>query len=161
MELRHYEPADCTAMAQLFHDTVHTVNARDYAPEQLDAWATGKVDLAEWDRSFRAHRTLVAVEGEQIVGFGDLDVEQGYLDRLYVHRDHQGEGIATALCDALEGAVSGRPITTHASITARPFFEGRGYRVVREQQVERRGAWLTNYVMVKGGALDPFPGLRL
>ena len=65
MELRHYEPADCTAMAQLFHDTVHTVNARDYAPEQLDAWATGKVDLAEWDRSFRAHRTLVAVEGER------------------------------------------------------------------------------------------------
>lgn len=152
MELRHYEPADCTAMAQLFHDTVHTVNARDYAPEQLDAWATGKVDLAEWDRSFRAHRTLVAVEGEQIVGFGDLDVEQGYLDRLYVHRDHQGEGIATALCDALEGAAPG-PITTHASITARPFFEKRGYRVVREQQVERRGVWLTNYVMVKGGAL--------
>ena len=84
----------------------------------------------------------------QIVGFGDLDVERGYLDRLYVHRDHQGEGIATALCGALERAASG-PITTHASITARPFFEGRGYRVLREQQVERRGVWLTNYVMGK------------
>ena len=106
------------------------------------------MDLAEWDRSFQAHHTLVAVEGEQIVGFGDLDVERGYLDRLYVHRDHQGEGIATALCGALERAASG-PITTHASITARPFFEGRGYRVLREQQVERRGVWLTNYVMGK------------
>ena len=40
-------------------------------------------------------------------------------------------------------------VTTHASITARPFFEQRGYRVVKEQQVERRGQMLTNYVMVK------------
>ena len=150
MKLRPYDPADCAEMAQLFYDTVHTVNARDYTPEQLCAWATGEVDLADWDRSFRAHRTLVAAEGELLAGFGDLDVEQGYLDRLYVHRDHQGEGIATALCDALEGAAPNRPITTHASITARPFFERRGYQVVREQQVERRGVWLTNYVMVKG-----------
>lgn len=148
MKLRPYAPADCAAMAELFYNTVHTVNARDYTPEQLCAWATGEVDLAEWDRSFQAHHTLVAVEGEQIVGFGDLDVERGYLDRLYVHRDHQGEGIATALCGALERAASG-PITTHASITARPFFEGRGYRVLREQRVERRGVWLTNYVMGK------------
>lgn len=44
--------------------------------------------------------------------------------------------------------------TTHASITARPFFEKRGYRVVRAQQVERQGLYLTNYVMEKrrGGA---------
>ena len=29
----------------------------------------------------------------------------GYLDRLYVHKDYQGRGVATALCDALEQAV--------------------------------------------------------
>ena len=41
------------------------------------------------------------------------------------------------------------PVTTHASITARPFFEARGYRVVRQQQVERQGVALTNFVMEK------------
>lgn len=30
-----------------------------------------------------------------------------------------------------------------------PFFEYRGYRVIREQQVERRGVRLTNFVMRK------------
>lgn len=30
-----------------------------------------------------------------------------------------------------------------------PFFERRGYRVVREQQVERQGIMLTNFVMIK------------
>ena len=38
-------------------------------------------------------------------------------------------------------------VTVHASETARPFFERRGYRVLRPQQVERRGQVLTNYVM--------------
>ena len=38
-------------------------------------------------------------------------------------------------------------ISTHASITAKPFFEKRGYRVIREQQVERQGVALTNFVM--------------
>ena len=40
-------------------------------------------------------------------------------------------------------------ITVHASITARTFFEKRGYRVLREQQVERQGVLLTNYEMEK------------
>ena len=52
--------------------------------------------------------------------------------------------MASALCDTLPAAR-----TTHASITARPFFEARGYRVVRPQQVERRGQVLTNFVMEK------------
>lgn len=145
MQLRPYQSADVQALADLFYHTVHTVNARDYTPEQLDAWATGQVDLAEWDRSLRAHNSLVAVEEGIIVGFADMD-ETGYLDRLYVAAGHQGQGIATALCDQLEQGAPG-PIETHASITARPFFEKRGYRVVREQQVERRGVWLTNFVM--------------
>lgn len=54
--IRPYRPPDCPEMAQLFYNTVHIINARDYTPRQLDAWATGTVDLAAWDRSFRAHR---------------------------------------------------------------------------------------------------------
>ena len=52
-------------------------------------------------------------------------------------------------CDALESAVRGRPIETHASITARPFFTARGYRTITEQQVVRHGVRLTNFVMRK------------
>ena len=41
------------------------------------------------------HEMVVTVEQGEIVGFGDID-KSGYLDRLYVHKDHQREGIATA-----------------------------------------------------------------
>lgn len=149
MWIRRYEPEDLGQITALFYDTVHAVNAADYAPEQLDAWADGAPDLDRWNGSLLAHHSLVAVEGRDlIVGFGDID-GTGYLDRLYVHKDRQGLGIATALCDRLERAVDAPVLTTHASITARPFFEGRGYRVLREQRVERHGVRMTNYVMEK------------
>ena len=186
MELRKYHPRDCAEMARLFYDTVHTVNAADYTKEQLDAWADGQVDLEKWNASFLEHDTLVAVEGETIVGFGDMD-STGYLDRLYVHKDHQKKGIATAICDRLERSHRKRAafrtetdgnarqeereraeltFTTHASITARPFFEKRGYVVKKEQQVERRakreaesraacpGILLTNFVMERTEDLE-------
>ena len=148
MDIRGYVSQDCRELAELFYGTVHSVNAGDYTEEQLAAWADGRVDLEAWDRSFRRHHTLVAVEGGQITGFGDMD-DTGYLDRLYVHKDFQHRGIATALCDKLERAVRAPRFTTHASITAKPFFERRGYKAVKEQQVERKGVLLTNYVMIK------------
>ena len=152
--LRPYRPGDCPALAALFYETVHTVNAAHYTPAQLDAWAPAcGPDLAAWDKSFRAHRTLVAELDGRLAGFGDLDPAAGYLDRLYVHKDLQGRGVATALCNALEQVAAG-PVVTHASVTARPFFARRGYRVLRAQQVERRGVTLANYVMEKAQTGD-------
>ena len=148
MRLRKYRTSDCGHLTKLFYQTVHSVNAQDYTKEQLDVWATGHVDLKEWDESFLKHQTVVAVENHEIVGFGDID-ESGYLDRLFVHQDHQGEGIASAICDELEYSVSGKKITPHSSITARAFFEHRGYRVIREQTVIRKGVSLINYIMEK------------
>jgi len=147
VHIRQYQPSDCIELTKLFYNTVHTVNAKDYAKEQLDVWATGQVDLEKWNQSLQEHFSVVAVEGKMIAGFGDID-KTGYLDRLYVHADYQGKGIATAICNQLEQAVQGS-IYTHASITARPFFEKRGYKVIRKQQVERQGIVLINYVMEK------------
>lgn len=147
MIIREYQPTDCKELAELFYNTVHTVNAKDYTKEQLDVWATGQVDLTKWNQSFQEHYSIVAVDVDIIVGFGDVD-KTGYLDRIFVHSDYQGKGIATAICNQLESAVQ-ENIVTHASITARPFFEKRGYKVFKEQQVERQGIFLTNYVMIK------------
>ncbi len=47
----------------------------------------------------------------------------------------------------LEKAFDVDKISTQASITAKYFFEKRGYKVVKEQKVERKGVLLTNYVM--------------
>lgn len=147
MIIRKYQPSDYKELTELFYNTVHNVNAKDYTREQLNVWATGQVDLEKWNESLQEHFSVVAVDDEIIVGFGDID-KTGYLDRLYVHAAYQGKGIATAICNQLEQAVEGN-IITHASITAKSFFEKRGYKLVKEQQVERQGIFLTNYVMIK------------
>lgn len=147
MIIREYQAADCKELTELFYHTVHTVNAKDYTKEQLDAWATGRVNLQEWRRSLQEHFSIVAVDDDVIAGFGDID-KTGRLDRLFVHADYQGKGIATAICNRLEAAVQGN-IVTHASITARSFFENRGYKLIKEQQVVRQGIALTNFIMEK------------
>ena len=147
MLIREYQTSDCKEITELFYNTVHTVNAKDYTKEQLDVWATGQVDLEKWNQSLQEHYSIVAIETGIVVGFGDID-KTGYLDRLFVHANYQGKGIATAICSRLEQAVQG-DVTTYASITAKPFFEKRGYKVVKEQQVERQGIFLTNFCMKK------------
>ena len=148
MQLREYMTSDCDQLARLFFQTVHSVNAKDYTKEQLDVWATGNVDLNRWDMSFKEHYTIIATDNGEIVGFGDID-SSGYLDRLFVHKSHQHRGIATAICDELESSVTVKKIITHSSITAKPFFEKRGYRVKKEQTVVRNGISLTNFIMEK------------
>ncbi len=147
MIIRKYQPKDCKEITELFYNTVHTVNKKDYTKEQLEVWAPVNADLEKWNKSLTEHYSLVAVEKGIITGFADID-ETGYLDRLYVHKDYQKKGVATALCDKLE-ARAFEKIVTHASITAKPFFEKRGYNVIKEQQVLRGGLLLTNYVMEK------------
>ena len=147
MLIREYRPSDCRELAELFYNTVHTVNAEDYTKEQLDAWATGQVDLKKWNQSLQEHFSIVAIDNSIIAGFGDID-KTGCLDRLFIHPRYQRKGIATAICNQLESSVQ-ENIVTYASVTARPFFEKRGYKVVKEQQVERQGIFLTNFVMIK------------
>ena len=150
VRLRPYREGDCPALAALFSDTVHTVNAAHYTPAQLDAWAPASgPDLEDWEERFQNHITLVAEVEGRLAGFADLDPVQGYLDRLYVSSRFQRQGVASALCDALEQAAAGRPIVTYASRTARPFFEQRGYRTVQARQVQRRGVSLENFLMEK------------
>ena len=91
---------------------------------------------------------IIATDNDEIVGFGDID-SSGYLDRLFVHKNHQHKGIATAICDESESSVTGKKIITHSSITAKPFFEKRGYRVKKEQTIVRNGISLTNFIMEK------------
>lgn len=147
MFIREYQISDCKVLTELFYNTVHTINVKDYTVEQLDAWATGQVDLEKWNSSFQEHYTLVALDNEIIVGFGDID-KTGYIDRLFIHKDYQRRGIASVICNKLEQSVQGR-IFAHVSNTAKPFFEKRGYRVIKKQQVKRQGVVLTNFLMEK------------
>ena len=144
--LRPYQSSDCEAIASLFYRTVHDVCARDYDQEALFAWAPAETDLIAWNQRLSALYALVAYSHDGLVGFGSIDLQKSYLDHLFVHESWQRQSVGSLLCDALESKCR-RPILTEASIIAKPFFEKRGYQVIAEQWVCRRGVKLKNYWM--------------
>ncbi|MGN0942061.1 MULTISPECIES: GNAT family N-acetyltransferase [Fusobacterium] len=154
MILRKYKSDDCLNLLKLFYDTVRTVNKKDYNDEQLSVWAPDnyieeKYDI--WQKSLSENFTIVAEINREIAGFGDIE-KTGYLNRLFIHKDYQHRGIASSIVTELEKyaeKICIHTIITEASITAKPFFERIGYSMIKEQQVERKGIFLTNYVMEK------------
>lgn len=151
--IRPYQKEDLSQILKLFYETVHQINAKDYTKEQLDVWADGKANKEVWNEHLSQNNTLVYVRCGEIIGFADME-ENGYVDHLFVHKDYQHVGIATKLCDRLEKQSDAEMFSTHASITAKPFFLSRGYQVVKKQQVERKGILLTNYIMQKENLKD-------
>lgn len=156
--IRELKEIDILECITLFQDTIHAVNAKDYSSIQLDAWAPKvKPEVTPRLKTLLENISYVAEYNNQIVGFCDLTM-QGYLDRLFVHKNFQGRGIAQALVQKLEvraNELNVKEMTTAASITAKPFFEKAGFAVVKEQQVEIRGVQLTNFVMRKFLCNDP------
>ncbi len=150
-KVRAYRAEDAPEIVGLFYETVRSVNRADYTEEQVEAWAPRVPDAGEWHARMAGRRTLVAEEGDEVVGFVELE-DDGHLDMLYLRKDAVGRGVARLLYDEVEREALtqglGR-IFTEASITARPFFERRGFKVVREQTVSRRGVGMTNFVMEK------------
>ena len=93
----------------------------------------------------------------QIVGFSSITT-QGYLHSMFVHKDFQGKGIATILLNDIErhAITAGiMRITSEVSLTARPFFEKRGYIVKEEQKRKANQLSLTNFWMAKEWAHSP------
>ncbi|MHD0318666.1 GNAT family N-acetyltransferase [Fusobacterium sp. THCT1E2] len=154
MILRKYKSDDCLNLLKLFYDTVRTVNKKDYNNKQLSVWAPDnyieeKYDI--WQKYLSENFTIIAEINGEIAGFGDIE-KTGYLNRLFIHKDYQHMGIASAIVKELEEyaeKICICTIITEASITAKPFFEKLGYTLIKEQQVERKGIFLTNYVMKK------------
>jgi putative acetyltransferase len=149
VELRDYTGADAEATRDVFLRAIRVTAARDYTPEQVAAWAPDDVDPGAWAARRAGSRTRVAVRDGVVVGFADVDAA-GYVDMLFVDPAAARTGVARALLDwavrtaTADGATE---LTTHASITARPFFAAHGFEVVAEQHPVRRGVTLTNYRM--------------
>ncbi|CAN5366536.1 hypothetical protein BH10BAC4_BH10BAC4_10350 [soil metagenome] len=150
--VRSYEAHDTVALLELFYDTVHGINSKDYPPEHIDAWAPANPDFRKKQSRFKTGKTVVAQLDGKIVGFGNLENDHSSVGMLYVHKDHQRQGIATVLLAALEKKLRKRDVKTatlEASITAKPFFEKRGYLVVRENKKMLNGVEFLNYIMEK------------
>ncbi|UEQ78805.1 GNAT family N-acetyltransferase [Chryseobacterium arthrosphaerae] len=142
---------DLPAMQQLFADTIQVICKNDYNDLQRNAWSAGADNKERWMNVIKSQYVLIAEAENQLVGFSTLD--QGtYIDLLFVHKDHQHQGIASLLYAKMEEEAlrhGQKQLTADVSKTARPFFEKSGFRILKEQTVNVKGIDLINYKMIK------------
>lgn len=151
MEIRRVKRGEEVALFHVFFKAVHEVAARDYSPEQLDAWAPADLDTEEWTDRIRRNRPFVAEQGGEIVGYADIQ-PGGYIDQFFVSGAHPRRGIGTLLMARIhEEARSLRltELTSDVSKTAEPFFLRHGFQVVERRFPVRRGVTLENAFMRK------------
>lgn len=143
---------DIEELRALFQNTVSVINRCDYSQAEVEDWASCGADPSKWEGMIKTHYFIVAVDRQQqIVGFSSI-TPQGYLHSMFVHKDFQGRGVATTLLNEIEryAVASGIVrITSEVSLTARPFFEKKGYAVEAEQKRRANRLCLTNYRMAK------------
>jgi len=149
MRLRPFEPTDGPATLAIFRAAIRVTAAADYSPEQIEAWAGTDVTPEQWSAKRTATDTVVAEIDGRVAGFTDLD-DSGHIDMLFVDPEQSRRGVATALLEwALTRArdLGIAEVNTHASLTARPFFEHHGFTVTRRQHPVIRGVEMTNFAM--------------
>ncbi|MBY0378785.1 MAG: GNAT family N-acetyltransferase [Rickettsiales bacterium] len=153
IQVRRYQGGDIKFLSQIFYNTIHTVNAKDYTKEQLDAWApwSSVQNYSGWKEKLEKIRPFVALIGNTIVGFAEFE-PSGHIDCFYVHHKFQGAGVGSALMQEIEKEAIEKLISrayAEVSITARSFFEAKGFQTVKQQTVQIRGVELINFVMEK------------
>ena len=60
MNIRRYRPGDEERLWQLYHDTTHIINGKDYTREQCERWAPTVVDMSKWKERTDAKNPFVA-----------------------------------------------------------------------------------------------------
>ncbi|CAH1608296.1 GNAT family N-acetyltransferase [Vibrio jasicida] len=147
--IRDFQEEDAPKLWALFFNTVRNVNRRDYTEQQVKAWAQEGFDSQLWLKKMVSIQPFVAVLDGVIVGYSDVQ-PSGLVDHFFCHHEYQGQGVGRALMTHVLEQAKAKGLTriySEVSVTARPFYEHMGFIVVNEQQVEVRGATLTNYVM--------------
>lgn len=149
--LRPFMPADTIALQDLFAQSIDELTAEDYTQEQRIAWASRAEDGPAFAMRLGSMVTLVVMVQGDYAGFASLK-DNSLIDMLYVSPHYAGEGVGSALVDALERIATGRgsaEICVESSDTAQIFFEGRGYIATQRNSIPLDDQWLANTTMKK------------
>lgn len=151
-KIRQLEERDIPEMQELFRSTVLNINIKHYTKEEVEDWASCGDNPGRWKELLSYNQYIGAFNEESLmVGFSSMNKE-GYLHSMFIHKNWQGKGVATQLLSEVEHMARQykvTEITTEVSLTARPFFEKKGYEVVNIQKCRANKLKLTNFVMRK------------
>ena len=158
MQVRPAHPEDAHAILDLHVASIRAFGPDTYTDEQVEAWATVPNGAPGYPIGEPGQYYVVAERDGDLAGFGHLaDDGEGYgtdaaVEAVYVHPDHAGHGVGSAILSHLEGyarASGHESLGLWASLNAVPFYEASGWERVAERDHETSGATLTVVEMRK------------
>jgi putative acetyltransferase len=151
MKIRRFSPGDETALFDVYFSAIHDIAARDYTPEQIDAWAPADLDQELWRNHMLKIRPFVVELDNEIAGYADVQ-DNGYIDHFFVSGRHPRQGVGALLMDRIHQeakALGLGEMTSHVSRTAQPFFAHYGFEIVEQRYPVQRGVTIPNALMRK------------
>ncbi len=157
VKIRKATLADCAAIARMHRQTIRQVNSKDYAPDIIDNWARNTAKHMRDTHSICIR--YVAEDKGKIVGFGDILKHDGNLGGIYMHKDWIGKGLGTKLLSKLEAdarKIGAKVFRFSSSITAKPFYESKGYYLLSpKKEIHRYVKGKPFYIYHMGKDLVP------
>ena len=159
MQVRPANPEDADAILDLHVASIRAFGPETYTDEQVEAWATLPDGAPGYPIGEPGQYYVVAERDAELAGFGHLTDDGGEygtdaaVEAVYVHPDHAGEGVGSAILAHLEGyarAAGHESLGLWASLNAVPFYRASGWERVGEREHETSGATLTVVEMRKG-----------
>jgi len=152
MRIRRTRTKDAAAIARLHRTTIQSINSRDYPPQDIAAWSSG-ISAKKERKVFESHHRYVAVVGRKIVGFCDISKKEPATSwGLYVHREWIRKGVGSKLYAKIEEQARKQGIQklkVTSTVTARPFYEAKGFKVIRKSRYTIRKRKLSVFIMEK------------
>ena len=151
MHIRRYQSGEENYLWEIFYNTIHRINIRDYNQSQVLAWAPPDLDKEIWRNKIESINPFVAVNAERIIGYADLQ-KNGLIDHFFCDHRWQRKGVGSLLMrkiqeEAIKNSIGS--LFSEVSITAKPFYASHGFIVTKKQALEIRGERLINFRMEK------------
>lgn len=152
--IRRARHEDAEGIIHAHVTSIRHLCAKDYTPEQIEAWAGRKFRADLWcqtiDRDF-----VWVIEGEgKILGFGHLalmDSETGEVMGLYFIPPAVGQGLGKKMFNEMLAVCHEnnlKKIALHATVTAKSFYESLGFfQSGGDDSVEMRGVAIPCFPM--------------
>jgi putative acetyltransferase len=126
--IRRATPADAEQITPVHVASIRTLCAKDYTPEQINAWAGWK-SPGKYRKAMAAGEVFyVADVAGRVVGFSALLGDE--VRAVYLHPDHVGRGLGRKLLEALEAEARARGVAElrlTSTLTSLRFYEACGY----------------------------------
>ncbi|MFV0368581.1 MAG: GNAT family N-acetyltransferase [Hyphomicrobiaceae bacterium] len=151
LPMRPFMLADTPRLQDLYAQAIEELTQDDYDEDQRLAWMKRAADAEEFAQRLNNNLTILVDQDGDILGFASLKGNKE-IDLLYVHPHAVGQGVGSALIDALERLATARGVealTVDASDTAHEFFSRRGYGDVQRNSIPIGEVWLSNTTMSK------------